>query len=313
MFVIVGKYGRLANRLWTYANVVAFAAERGIKVLNPAFRDFEDGFSFSKEALREKYTFNISGSFGVKQYLNIFFELLYRVNLRTHLFPIIELGEGGRLLLDNCETDEYFRKAFSPVFLSGFYFCAPESMERQAEVIRSFFTPNKSTMLHIRGLINDVREQSDIIVGIHMRQGDYKTFCDGIMYYSTQEYYDIMKYLEGQSDRRKIGFVVCSDEKQDMNMFKDINVTLSQGTAIEDLYTLSLCDYILGPNSSYSQWASWWGEVPLHILDWRTAEKSGTTDPVYYPQLDKHFSLFNPRKFYRYSAHEFNLNDFISR
>ena len=32
---------------------------------------------------------------------------------------------------------------------------------------------------------------------------------------------------------------------------------------ITDLYALSKCDYIIGPPSSYSQWASFIGDVPL--------------------------------------------------
>ena len=34
-----------------------------------------------------------------------------------------------------------------------------------------------------------------------------------------------------------------------------------------DLYTLSICDCIIGPFSSYSRWASFIGEVPLCFLE----------------------------------------------
>jgi len=33
-----------------------------------------------------------------------------------------------------------------------------------------------------------------------------------------------------------------------------------------DLYALAKCDYILGPLSSYSQWASFYGNKPLYQL-----------------------------------------------
>ena len=35
---------------------------------------------------------------------------------------------------------------------------------------------------------------------------------------------------------------------------------------ITDLYGLSSCDYIMGPPSSYSQWASFVGNVPIQFL-----------------------------------------------
>ena len=37
--------------------------------------------------------------------------------------------------------------------------------------------------------------------------------------------------------------------------------------AVLDLYTLSACDRIIGPFSSYSRWASFIGEVPLCFLE----------------------------------------------
>jgi hypothetical protein len=37
--------------------------------------------------------------------------------------------------------------------------------------------------------------------------------------------------------------------------------------AILDLYTLSFCDRLVGPVSSYSRWASFIGEVPLCFLE----------------------------------------------
>ena len=41
---------------------------------------------------------------------------------------------------------------------------------------------------------------------------------------------------------------------------------------ILDLYTLSLCDRILGPWSTYSRWASFIGEVPLCFIKDKTQQ-----------------------------------------
>ncbi|HAX17707.1 MAG TPA: hypothetical protein DCY00_03825 [Actinobacteria bacterium] len=40
----------------------------------------------------------------------------------------------------------------------------------------------------------------------------------------------------------------------------------SQNHFIEDLYSLALCDYIFGPPSTFSMWASFYGEVPLRFI-----------------------------------------------
>lgn len=36
---------------------------------------------------------------------------------------------------------------------------------------------------------------------------------------------------------------------------------------IEDMYSLAECDYIIGPPSTYTMWASFYGEVPLYMVD----------------------------------------------
>ena len=41
---------------------------------------------------------------------------------------------------------------------------------------------------------------------------------------------------------------------------------LKERSDIEDLYALSICDYILGPPSTFSMWASFYGGVPLRFI-----------------------------------------------
>ena len=54
--------------------------------------------------------------------------------------------------------------------------------------------------------------------------------------------------------------------------FHDPEITcfqLPQSSNIEDLYALSLCDYILGPPSTFSMWASFYGKKPLRIVSYK--------------------------------------------
>lgn len=38
------------------------------------------------------------------------------------------------------------------------------------------------------------------------------------------------------------------------------------GSPARDLYSLSKCDYIIGPPSTFSRWASLVGHVPIHLI-----------------------------------------------
>jgi hypothetical protein len=39
------------------------------------------------------------------------------------------------------------------------------------------------------------------------------------------------------------------------------------GSPVGDLYSLAACNAIMGPPSSFSMWASYYGQVPLHMLE----------------------------------------------
>jgi len=36
---------------------------------------------------------------------------------------------------------------------------------------------------------------------------------------------------------------------------------------VEDLYALAECDYIIGPPSTYTLWASFYGDTPLWFME----------------------------------------------
>ncbi len=59
-------------------------------------------------------------------------------------------------------------------------------------------------------------------------------------------------------------FWLSSDEPLNIHNFKNFDIYFdSQPHFITDLYTLAQCDYIIGPPSTYSMWASFYGNVPL--------------------------------------------------
>ena len=63
---------------------------------------------------------------------------------------------------------------------------------------------------------------------------------------------------------------------------------------IEDVYALSQCDYILGPPSTFSMWASFIGDVPLRIVKY--ANENITLDqfsPILYQNVFKNGERFH--------------------
>lgn len=104
-------------------------------------------------------------------------------------------------------------------------------------------------------------------VGVHMRRGDYRSFNDGKWFYTDKQYADWMKKLT--KSKEDVKFFLFSNEKVNLEYYlsNGLNVVALNGNAVEDLYCLSQCDYIMGPPSTYSWWAAMYGNKKRLILE----------------------------------------------
>ena len=119
-----------------------------------------------------------------------------------------------------------------------------------------------------------MKKQYDCLVGIHARRGDYRTYLNGKYYYSWKKYKNWileLKTILKDSRYRKIGFVLCSDEKPPKSILKAEAIHYEGGQHfITDLHILTLCDYNIGPPSSFGTWVSWYGKVPRLVIEQNT-------------------------------------------
>ena len=136
--------------------------------------------------------------------------------------------------------------------------------------LKQVFRPKEEIMRRAEKMVNNLREKSNLVVGVHIRRGDYATWNDGRFFYELEDYHQFMLRLKLLYKDKKVSFFISSNEDFSLEVFEDCNCkrfgTESSG-AILDLYTLSECDLIIGPFSSYSRWASFIGEVPLCFLE----------------------------------------------
>jgi len=134
--------------------------------------------------------------------------------------------------------------------------------------IRKIFRPDEQIITEVDSVFQNVRKKADIICGVHIRYGDYKHWNNGKYYYSLEQYHFIMLNILKLFPEKTVSFFISSNEKIDLQRFKDCECFLiPDGTATKDLYGLSISDYLIGPPSTFSGWASYYGNTPLYFIE----------------------------------------------
>jgi hypothetical protein len=284
MLFIVKRFGRLANRIVLFANVIAFAEEKGYRVVNVSFHSYAHFFEGTDDTLlcaypRKKCPLDLFGLRSViyrwirksrilYQATYMLSKLLISLGLSgTCLTFLTDTAEEQPILFSSPAMEEKIEKA-KIVLLSGWTVRDSGNVEKHAEKIRAFFTPIKKYADAIEARMDEFKEGCDLLVGVHIRQGDYRNWLGGSYYYSLEQYVHLMNGIQDLYAGRRIKFLLCSDSEARGEKFPGLTVAESKGTPLEDLYSLARCDMIMGPPSTFSQWASFYGNVPLwHVTD----------------------------------------------
>ena len=118
-------------------------------------------------------------------------------------------------------------------------------------------------------MIQAKRQEVDVLVGVHLRRTDFAEYQGGAYYFDDKAYANWMRQLTvcAELAEQRVGFLLSSDATVHLEHFDGFNVfRIPDALSIEDLHALSACDYIMGPPSTFSMWASFYGNVPLRLF-----------------------------------------------
>lgn len=283
LFTIGRRCGRLANRLILFANFIALAEEQGHRVINYTFHSYSGLFEATRNNLHCAYPVprriswldRIPGLGAVLRRSRFFYHLTRYASVLNGRLPIFgekvltlfQLKEHFITPLDGSEVQEKIRPA-RIVFVYGWRFRAPDLVRKHADKIRAYFRPRAEFQTASRAAVEPLRRDADVVIGVHVRHGDYRGWKNGRYFYPVERYATWMRDLAAQFPGRRVSFLVCSDERRRAEEFPGLTVGFGTPSPVSDVFALSLCDYILGPKSTFSQWASFYGGKPLlHLLD----------------------------------------------
>ncbi|MFV0418866.1 MAG: alpha-1,2-fucosyltransferase [Dysgonomonas sp.] len=243
MIINYDSPGQLCNRIWSLVPSIAYGLEHREKVFLVNFYEYLDYF----EDLNKHKLVSFTSKIIFKRIIHSLKVRGYIENGRPNIFSRLlrwNMIEGWTVRLDNSEN-----------------------VQKQADIIRDIFRFNNKITSSVDKIFSSLEDT--IVIGVHIRRGDYRTWREGIYFYSDENYISLMRQLKKQLaiNGRDVKFLLCSNELIDLANFRELDCfVIPESSGEKDLYALSKCSYIIGPPSTYSQWASFTGKVPMKFI-----------------------------------------------
>jgi hypothetical protein len=267
------KHGRLGNRLLTFSNLVALAIERDWTVYNLSFYEYSSGFYY---------------------FANNEIPQWPQPRLPNKLSRYIQ----NKIISPLCDRTLRSRTALMILRNQGYLFEAPDLEELSEDVFNSLFWERRRSwlvwsawnlkfdqlrrdrrdeLIEVFRPCLDIAQRVDhvfrrvpnnvLVVGLHVRRGDYKSWQGGRYYFSLDIYRSLLIRLFEILGFNNVFFLVASDQSIPSDLTEGLPAICLHGSEIEDLYVLARCDLIVGPPSSYAEWASFYGKGKRLVFD----------------------------------------------
>lgn len=278
MIFICNAAGQLCNRIILFAHVYATGLCTNQKVVHCFANDLRRDFCLDDKS-------NVTIAPGSKKQYTWIEKILCKVygdNFRQ------------RDAEKKIKTFENYKRGGIHI-VDSWYYRDYESLFKKRDQVRQLFRPSERYMSEIEAFKRSYLsgKEANLLVGVHIRRGDYKTWRGGRFYYSDNQYKNWMNQF-ADSAKSRCTFFLCSNETINTSIFMDkkYNVVIAPGDVIKDLYLLAGCDYIMGAPSTYSWWAAFYGDKQ-------------------YCTLHSHEQKIDVASFRKVRGEEFNPNKYI--
>jgi len=267
VIVVASKYALMCNQMVIYSHLMASAKEHGFNMQNYSFAPYFQTFIHPAQDNLTRFPIQKSSYLWPKKIrllhyrcMYLFVRLLLKLKVDNQFISVLDIGWNtpmdveAAVFLDKVRSTKY-------LFIQGWQYHSRTLLLKHANEIRKFFTPKKQVVRNVHQLLAQ-KQEGALLVGVHIRQGDYKYFEGGKYFYENKIYASKMKEFVALHKNQKVQFIICSNAPKSSEAFQGLDVLDSLGGFAEDLYALSQCDYIMGPPSTFSAWASFYGNVP---------------------------------------------------
>lgn len=269
MLIVYDRPGQLANQLWAFTNIISIAREcrsSVIIVMSRAYLDEldadsirtagkikifpEDSFSGKRIKWLTGFALYGPGNGGLMQKMLHLFPLKVITSFVPEEKLLNEYREGSCCIINSWEMRQN-------------HIC----FGRQSSFIRHLIQPAPIIKRTAEKQMQEIGKKGTIVVGVHIRRGDYNEFMGGKYYFDDATYLRYMQKMQDLLSPYKVKFRIFSHEPVELKNFPGLDIYFSRELpAVGDLWAMSFCNLILGPVSTFSMWASFWGQAPLYFI-----------------------------------------------
>ena len=249
MIIVYDKIGQMSNRIWSAVPSIAYSLENKEKMIFLYFGDYIALFPHINENPLIRF-------YGIKGKWSIIFKIISKLSKLGIIPP-------------------YFRdlNSKSPIkLIQGWrsrHMVDSELITRHKTEICKIFNFKDDIISQVNKSLLEKRVNYDVIIGVHIRRGDYHKWINGKYYFSDELYAKWINIIENELKKqgKSACFLIASNEEIKKDSYIDVSYfILPNSSSEQDLYALSQCDFIMGPTSTYSQWAAFIGDVPIRFL-----------------------------------------------
>ena len=246
MIILYNGYCGHSNRLFQNLHFEAFCYDNNIEYVNPSFFDLSE-FYVSPVASKKVY---ISKFLRAKP-IRLLLKFVSFKNIKSFNH---ESAINKKILLECSKNNN--------CYVDGWGFRAQDLTAKYQDLFaKRYALKDKS--------LTKINRETTAIVGVHIRRGDYITWMGGKYYFDDNIYKKNIRNLEdkvSENFNKKCVFIVFSNDATEFD--DNANTFVSKNDWYIDHFLMGMCDYLIGPPSTFTLWASYIGKTKYyHIRD----------------------------------------------
>lgn len=246
--IFIKPHGQTSNNLFQHIHFLCYCNHKNLAFINPEYNEFYIG---SKTPTFKKFISKILR-------LKLFRKALVKLNIASEYnFNNTNIEK---------KIEDFKNDKHKIIFVKGWYFREHTQTRLQQPTLSKQF---KTLYLPDGHPIEKSLNPLFPIVGIHIRRGDYKQFLGGKYYFEDGVYLGYMAQIRRLLNQNTQIIIFTNDATIDISTFnvEGCEVFLSKGTVWQDYHLMHKCNYLIGPPSTFSMWASFIGAVPLFMIE----------------------------------------------